>query len=348
MTKFGNGSLFGLIHNYLKIYLPKQRKVSPNTIRSYSEALELLVDFVKDKKGIPLKDVAFEMLTAETIAEFLDSLEYERGCSIVTRNNRLAAIRAFFKYAADVDIAAVAFLTEIVKVPVKKPDSIDTIKYMSETAVAALIATPDASTTKGLRDRFFMILLYDTGARMQEMLDIKLCDFRYGKTPSVTLTGKGRKVRTIPIMKKTVEHLRLYLSVFHPESKDDNCPLFYSIIHDEINALSADCVGRFLKKYSAIAHVNCSEVPVNAHAHLWRHSRAMHLYQHGMDLILISQWLGHANLETTLMYAHADTEHKRRAIDKATNNGNNSPVSISPKRFVVSNDDMLKRLSGLK
>ena len=288
------------------------------------------------------------MLTAETISEFLDFLENDRGCSITTRNNRLAAIRAFLKYAADMDVTAVAFLTEMKKVPVKKPNTIELIEYMSEAAVTALIAEPDASTSKGLRDRFFMILMYDTGARVQEMLDIKLDDFRYGKTPTVTLNGKRNKIRTVPLMDKTIAHLKHYLNVYHPDIKDDDRPLFYSIINEQMNPLSDDCVRKFLNKYGAAARKHCLEIPENVHPHLFRHSRAMHLYQHGMDLTLVQQWLGHGNLETTLVYAHADTEHKRRAIETATSNGIESPINISPKRFIVNDDDTLKRLAGLK
>lgn len=345
--RFEKGSLFGLVHNYLKIYLPKQRKVSHNTIRAYRTALETLLDFVKTQKKIPLVDVTLEMLTAETVASYLDFLQEERSCSTGTRNNRLAAIRAFFKYAADVDVSAVAFLKEIKTVPVKKPDCAKAIEYMSEEAIAALIATPDASTKKGLRDRFFMILLYDTGARVQEMLDMKLRDFRYGKTPTVTLQGKGGKIRTVPLMTRTVEHLQQYLTLFHPEPQDSDQHLFYSVIRGKRNHLSDDCIRKFLKKYEATAKRNFPEAPNDVHPHLFRHSRAMHLYQHGMDLTLVSQWLGHANLETTLVYAHADTEHKRHAIEAATANGG-SPAHISVKRFIISDDDTLKRLTGLR
>ena len=122
MPKLNDSSLFPLIHDYLKIYLPKQHKVSPNTIRSYREALELLVDYVKEQKQIPLGSVTFEMLTSDMILAFLDYLETERGCSISTRNNRLAAIRAFIGYAADRDITTVSVQSELKKVPVKKPD----------------------------------------------------------------------------------------------------------------------------------------------------------------------------------------------------------------------------------
>ncbi len=347
MTKFEKGSLFSLIHSYLKIYLPKQRKVSPNTIRSYRDALESLFDFVKDEKKIPLADVTFEMLTTEVIASYLDFIQDERGCSTSTRNTRLAAIRAFFKYAAEVDVTVVAFLKAVKTVPVKKPDCIESISYMSETSVAALISVPDASTQKGLRDRFFMILLYDTAARIQEMLAMKLDDFRYGKTPTVTLHGKGGKVRTVPLMAKTVEHLRQYLGVFHPQPQYGGQYLFYSDIRGQRKSLSDRRIRYMLKSYGVKAKAFCSDVPENIHPHLFRHSRAMHLYQHGMDLTLVSQWLGHASLATTLVYAHADTEHKRRAIETATSAGG-SPAIISAKRFTVSDDETLKRLMGLR
>ena len=192
-----------------------------------------------------------------------------------------------------------------------------------------------------------MMLLYDTGARVQEIIDVCVDDFRYGKTPTVTLCGKRRKIRTVPLMEKTVLHLKEYLDVFHPNVKNSDAPLFYNIIHGMRNSLSDDCVRKFLKRYGVFAREDCMEVPENVHPHLWRHSRAMHLYQRGMDLMLISQWLGHSQLETTLIYAHADTEHKHRAIDAATNNGVQTPISIKPKRFMVTDETELKRLMGL-
>ena len=346
--KFEKGSLFDLIHSYLKIYLPKQRRVSPNTIRSYREAIELLVDFIKVKNKIPLGDVTLEMVDAETLIEYLDYLEAERGCSISTRNNRLAAVRAFYKYAADKDITNVVIFNELKKIPVKNSDTAQSVKYMSETAISAIISQPNVATNKGMRDRFFMMLLYDTGARIQELLDIKLFDFRYGKTTTVTLCGKpNKKTRTVPLMEKTVLHLRQYLDVFHLHEKNTDRPLFYAVIHEQINPLSDDCIRRFLKRYGEAARKICIEVPENVHPHLFRHSRAMHLYQRGMDLTLVSQWLGHNNLDTTLIYAHADTEHKHQAIEKATSNGIDTPINISPKRFTITDEMELKRLTGL-
>jgi len=338
-----------LIHDYLKVYLPKQRKLSSNTIRSYREALELLVDYVKVQKEIPLQDVTFEMLTSETILGYLDYLETERGCGVSTCNNRLAAVRTFLVFAADRDITTVTSLKELKKVPVKKPDKIEVIGHMSMAAIAAIVAQTDISKPKGVRDRFLMLLMYDAGARLQEMIDIRLCDFRLGATPTVTLHGKGGKVRTIPIMEKTVQYLRNYLTVFHPDtSLSTETPLFYSVIHGKMNPLSDRRIRNLIKEYGANARIQCLEVPENVHPHLFRHSRAMHLYQQGMDLTLVSQWLGHANLETTLVYAHADTEYKRKAIAASTPAENPLHAKLNPSRFTVTDEDTLKRLTGLR
>jgi len=349
MIKFGNSSLFGLIHDYLKVYLPKQRKLSTNTIRSYREALELLVDFVKEQKGVPLQDVTFEMLTSDMIVAFLNYLEHKRGCGVATRNNRLAAIRAFFQYAADRDVTTAFALSDMKKVTVAKPDRVNVIGYMSMAAITAIVERINVTTPKGFRDMVFIMLMYDTGARIQEMIDIKLCDLRLGKTPTIVLHGKGNKIRSVPLMEKTVLHLQKYLSVFHAgESLYSEASLFYSVIRGQRNPLSDRRIRYLLKDYGAKAHERCLEVPANVHPHLFRHSRAMHLYQQGMDLTLVSQWLGHANLETTQVYAHADTEHKRKAIAAATPADNPLHAKLSPERFTISDDETLKRLSGLR
>lgn len=178
-------SLFSLVHDYLKIYLPKQRSVSPNIIRSYRKALEELLDYVKDCKQISLGEVTFDHLTTDMILSFLEYLELEKGCSVPTRNIRFAAIRAFMVYAADRDLTLVANLNKLKKVPFKKSETTIAVDYMSMAAITAIIEQPDTSTLKGLRDQFLMILLYDTGAQVQEILNIKLCDLQLGCLPKV-------------------------------------------------------------------------------------------------------------------------------------------------------------------
>ena len=348
MAGLAKGTLLGRVHDFLIIYLPKHRRVSPNTIRSYKEALEQLFDYLKAAKSVPLGDVTFEMVTAETVTAFLDYVEDERKCSIPTRNQRLTAIRSFMAYVAMMDIAVAANLKELEGIPLKKTTA-TVVEYMSEDAVSAMLNEPDATTPLGFRDRCILMLMYDSAARIQELIDVKLGDFRWGKKPTVKLHGKGDKYRSVPITEKTAEHIRLYISQFHTETKSDpGAPLFYSVIHNNRNHLSLRRVRDIIRLYGESARAKCAEVPENVHPHMFgRHSRAMHLYQHGMPLELISQWLGHANSETTLMYAHADTEHKRRAIEKATANGMKSPTDLSTKRFTISDEATLKRLAGL-
>ena len=247
------------------------------------------------------------------------------------------------------DVTAAVFLDEMKKVPVKKQSELKVIEYMSMKAVTALAQQPNTDTTKGLRDRFFMILMYDLAARLQEMIDIRLGDLHFGERPTVTVHGKGCKTRTLPIMDKTVDHMRQYLNVFHPDMRTNDLRLFYTVSHGNRNALSASCVNLFLKQYGVSARMQCSEVPEKIHAHLWRHSRSMHLYQQGMDLTLLSQWLGHVNIETTkTFYAFADTEQKRKAIAAATPKDSLLGARLSPERFTINNDEMLKRLMGMR
>lgn len=342
-------SLFPLMHDYLKIYLPKQRNVSPNTILSYRKSLEELLDYVKVREQISLGQITFEHLTADMILSFLEYLEVEKRCSISTRNTRFAAIRAFMDYAADHDITLVANLNKLKKVSFKKPANNPAVNYMSMAAITAIVEQPDANTPKGLRDRLFIMLLYDTGARIQEALNIKLCDLQLGCLPKVTLFGKGRKTRVVPLMDRTAQHLKKYLSVFHENAvQDGDVPLFYSIIHGNKKRLSDRRVRYILQKYAEQARCVCSDVPENVYPHLFRHSRAMHLYQEGMDLTLVSQWLGHSQLETTQIYAHADTEHKRRAIEAATPQDNPLYSKLNSARYTVTDEETLKRLTGLK
>ena len=348
MNKVIDETLFKLIHDFLVVYLPSQRNSSTNTIRAYRSSLEMLLDFVKQQNKIPLYKVSFRMLNEKSVAAFLDSLETERGCGISTRNHRLKCIRAFLKYAAMIEPTAVAHQAELFKIPTKKEVERKSVEYMSEAAVKTLLAEPDVGTNIGLRNRFFMILAYDTAARVQELADLRLRDIRLGKTPTVILAGKGSKTRTVPLMKPTVLHLTNYLNVYHNrESLLSDRPLFYSVRGGVPQPLSCDGIRKWMREYGEGARKKCRDIPENVHPHLLRHSRAMHLYQNGMDLTLVSQWLGHAQLETTLIYAHTDTEQKRAAIEKATLQSNalqEAPAS----RFDIKDDEVLKRLYGLK
>lgn len=340
--------LFTLVHDFFKVHLPIQRGSSSHTIKSYKTALDNLFDFVKSKKGIRLADITFAMIDRHMIAAFLDNVE-KSGCSISTRNLRLNSIRAFYAYAAKVDPTAVILRDEIRKVPLKKSDEPDAVEYMSEAAVKAVLDAPDTSYKKGVRDQFLMLIFYDTAARITEVRKIKLCDIRLGETPTVTLHGKGGKTRIVPLSEKAVLHFNNYISIFHAsEGKYSERFLFYSPRQGSKKPLGETTIRDLMDAYCNAAKKICDDVPDSINPHLWRHSRAMHLYQRGMDLTLLSQWLGHADLEATLVYAHADTEHKRKAIEAAVSPDSPLKSFVNPERFTVDDDELLKRLYGLR
>lgn len=340
--------LFTLVRSFFLVFLPEEQKCSPNTIRSYRKSLELLFDFVKERNSVALNEITFEMMDRNTVSEFLSYLETERNCSISTRNHRLHCIRAFFKYAAQEDITVIAHLEEIQKVKrAKQPETI--VEHMSEDAVQAILKQPDTYTEKGKRDAFLLLFLYKTGARVQELVDIRLCDIQLGKYPKVTIHGKGAKTRSIPLRDDVVQHLKKYLALFHPEQNlfwDQY--LFYVTRNQNRKRMTEDNVRKLIAKYGVQARKICKEVPENVHPHLFRHSWAMVLYQNGVDLTLISQWLGHSNLETTLIYAHADTELKRKALEKAVPVDSPLKEHLNAERYKVSDEELLKRLCGLK
>ena len=285
------------------------------------------------------------MINKESVSGYLTWLSEEKKAAVTTKNNRLAAIRAFIDYASACRPEYISLSNELAAIKIQKVVRLSKLDYMSEDAIAALLKVPDTKTREGLRDLVFMIFLYDTGARIQEVLDVRLCDLKFGKTPTVTLFGKGRKIRIVPLMEDTVDHLKNYLSVFHEnEPLESKEYLFYVIRKGERRPLNDDTARIRLRKYVGPAKALCREVPDNIHPHLWRHSRAMHLYQHGMDLTMIAQWLGHSNLETTEIYAYADTEAKRRAIEKAVRPKTSEVV---PPKYAVSDEDLLRKLYGL-
>ena len=179
--------------------------------------MELLIDYIKELKGIPLQDVTFEMMTEDSVTAFLGSLETERSYGVSSRNNRRAAIRAFLKYAADRNIVNVAILQEVKNVALKKTDKVVAVDYMSMDAISAIVEQTDISSPLGLRDRTMLILLYDTAARVSELVRIELKDLQFGKKPTVILHGKNNKTRSVPLSDRAVQYLKKYLLQFHAD-----------------------------------------------------------------------------------------------------------------------------------
>ena len=338
--------LFLLIRNFLLTYLPVQRGASENTVIAYRTVLKQYLKFVSLKKNIPVSAVTIDCFSRELLTAYLSDLIVEKGFSRATWNNRLAALKSFVVYASACYPECLAIVSELSTIKAQKDDPFSKVEYMSEDAVNVLLAEPDTTTKLGLRDQVMLIFFYDTGARVQEVLNVRLYDLKLDATPKVTLHGKGNKVRVVPLMKDTIQHLNRYMSVFHAgESMASAQYLFYTERKGQRKPICDDTVRLMMQKYADLTRAKCQEIPVHVHPHLWRHTRAMHLYQHGMDLTLVSQWLGHTNIETTLIYAHADTEHKRQAITQAL--GDSAAPGVVPEKYTVSDEEMLQRLYGL-
>lgn len=312
-----NNPFWKKLKEYFGVYLPKQRNSSEKTINSYHMAWNILLRFLLLERNIPASSLKFEIFTATLLTEFLNTMEAQKGWKESTRNNRLSCIRSFFKFAAYTCPEVYVIYADLCTIPLKKgTDNSRVVNHMSKAAVSAIIGCADANTPKGLRDRFFLTLMYDTAARDGEMLNLKLYDINVDNA-NICLFGKGAKPRLVPVSKETLQMFNRYKMLFHNDSKKD-CFLFYTKHQKEKTSMSDDNVSRFLKKYAAEARKRNPHVPDNVYPHMLRHSRAMHLYQNGMPLAMLSEFLGHEDPETTLIYAYADTEMKRQAVEKAS------------------------------
>lgn len=304
---------------YFTVFLPKQRNASQHTITACQDTWNLFLRYLSSKKGIRLETLEFADIDSSTVVSFLDTMESERKWKPSTRNQRLSCIRSFLHYAVCMEPTLYAYAAELDGIPLKKDvDKSHVMEFISQEGMRELLATPDVRQKQGMRDQFFMALMYDAAARDCEMLGMKYEDFHV-ENNTVYLFGKGSKPRLVPVSKETTALFKEYSRRFHAGGRKSD-PLFYTIHRHEKTFMSDDNVARFLKKYASEARKKNSEIPGRVHPHMIRRSRAMHLYRAGMPLALLAEFLGHEDPETTLIYAFADTEMKREAIEKAKGN----------------------------
>ena len=247
------------------------------------------------------------------ITDFLEWLETDRKCSISTRNQRLAAIHSFFRYLQAEEPAGLFHFQKVAAIPIKKAKK-TVVEYLTPEAIKLLLEQPDKHTSKGRRDLTLISVLYDSGARVQEVCDIKVGDVTLQAPAVITLTGKGNKTRRVPLMKNTVALLQNYLLENKLDKPWQNeTPLFTNNQHHK---LTKEGVAYIIAKYVVSARETSTLIPSKVKVHMLRHSKAMHLLQAGVNLIYIRDFLGHVDLKTTEIYARADTEMKRKAIEK--------------------------------
>jgi len=339
-------SFFKTVRDFLTDYLPNRRGRSHNTVQSYRDALKLLIAFLREVKGYRLNQIDFNIFTTGLIFEFLDWLAHDRKCGISSVNQRITALRSFFRYAADQDCTLIALSQEIDKKVKSAKAEGKIVGFLSESALQTFLSQPDEKSRLGLRNLTFLVLLYDTGARCSEILQLKVRDLRLKIShPEIFLMGKGKRPRLTPLTPKTVSHCERYLKLFHPDrTAEGDELLFYTVIHSERNPMSADTVAVFINKYAKMARLSCPEFPSKMTPHMMRHTRAMHFYREGMPRIMLAEYLGHADMQTTKIYASADTEMKRKAMTKADAAGKNTPEPIA---IWDGDEEMILQLSGL-
>lgn len=333
--------LWDYLKSYFTLYLPKQRNSSKHTITAAKDTWNLLLRYLSKTKGMPLDCLTFNDITASVVTDFLDHMTDTRKWKPATRNQRLSFIRSFFDFASCKEPTLYVYAAPLKSIPQKRNIETKVLEYMSREAMRTLLAAPDASSPKGLRDTFFMSLMYDTAARDCEMLSMDFSSYN-DESLTVCLMGKGAKPRVVPVSKETTEIFKRYSSAFHHD-KTGQAPMFYTVRNGQKMRMSDDNVARFIKKHAAVARETNPEIPTNVHPHMFRKSRAMHLYQGGMDLSMLSQFLGHEDPQTTLIYARADIEMKQAAIEKAMQ-GNNAVASINSKPIWEGDGDLIGRL----
>lgn len=342
--KKDENKLYKYLKDYFTIYLLRQRNCSSHTIIACRQTWNIFLKYLNKSLNIKLETINFNNINSETVTSFLDEMEQERKWNVATRNHRLACIRSFFKYVINVEPIFIAYYNELKSIPLKKDlNKSHIMEFMNEEAMKILLEQPDVSTKMGVRDLFFMILMYDTAARDCEMLGMKFCDFNE-KEKTVYLMGKGSKPRIVPVTDDTIKHFQKYAKIYHSNS-NGNEPMFYTVHRQKKTPMSDDNVARFINKYHTKAKEKYSKMPEKIHPHMFRRSRAMHLYRSGMPLTLLAEWLGHENPETTLIYAYADTEMKREAIEKATEKSQIIEQTAVP--IWEDNEDILGKLCGL-
>lgn len=327
-------SLAPFVQAFFLERLVRQRNASPATIAAYRDTFRLWLRFAQNASGRSIVSLTLDDFDAPLVLAFLDHIEKQRGNSVRTRNARLAALRSFAQYVAYEEPTALPALRRVLAIP-RKRYAKPVPEFLSREEVDALLKAPDQTTWSGQRDYALFLILYNTGARVSEILGLNVEDLRLDRTPRVTLHGKGRKERTVPLWVKTARTLSIWV---RQQQATATAPLF------------PNYRGKRLTRFGVIVRLDLAVREAAASCpsltgrrispHTLRHTTAMHLLQAGTDLAVISLWLGHESTTTTHTYLEADLAMKERALSRL-----DSPT-VSPSRFKPT-ERLLAFLDGL-
>ena len=331
-------TLANLLQRFLGHYMPVQRGLSTNTVLAYRDTLRLLLCYAADKTGKPVDKLRIEDLGEPLILSFLENLEKNRGCTSRTRNVRLAAIRAFFGFAAREEPTLLVQSQTVRTIPLKRGPH-PTIDYLEEHEMQAVLDAVDIRTRTGIRDRALLLLMYNTGARVSEVAQLTLQNLRLDGGSQVELLGKGRKMRICPLWQETARNLQEYILRRQPRE-----PLSRQIFLDAHGyPITRFGVRYVIGRYAAQACHACPSIKTKTITpHTIRHTTAMHLLRAGNDVSMVSYWLGHVDINTTHVYVEIDMEMKRRMLEKA------GPPAVTEDRPWKKSDvlDWLNRLAA--
>jgi len=323
-----------LVQRFFTQRLLEQQGLSSHTVASYRDTFRLLLGFATQHCGRAPSKLLMEELDASFTEKFLRHLEESRGNSVRTRNTRLAAVHAFFRFVAIREPALGLQCQRILAIPAKRCEH-GPVEFLTEEEAAALVAAPDTGTWIGRRDRTLLLVAFQTGLRNSELTSLRRQDVAFGTGAHVRCLGKGRKMRCTPLRPDVIAILKEWL-LRQPGEPGD--PVFPS---SRGGHLSADALQRLVSRHAATACQSCPSLrEKSVTPHTLRHAAAMSLLRHGVDLSVIALWLGHESSETTQIYLHADMRLKERALAHANASG------LAPTRYKPP-DPLLAFLEGL-
>ncbi len=299
-----------LLTMYLSEYLPVQRAVSENTVSSYCTTFKLLIHYCREVEKIQERQLDFPSLTDDLVIRFLQWIEDERGCSISTRNQRLFALHSFFRYAQGQLPQYYMNFSKILNISKKKAPK-PSIGYIDLDNMEKILSGPNLDKKSGRRDAALLSLMYDTGARVSEIVSLSVRDIRLDNPAKVHLLGKGSKFRDVPILPETKSLLHSYMRENNLlTSGKQDAPLFFNHSGGKLTRAGVTyIVKKYTEEFTAVNNAAISP-------HILRHTKAMHLLQAGVNIVYIRDLLGHSDITTTEVYARADLKMKQSALEK--------------------------------
>lgn len=315
-------------YDWITSYVPTLRTYSDHTTRNYKIAVNLYITYIEEL-GYDETNFNTNCFAANIVTQWLTWLKESRKCSNKTCNCRLASIKSLLKYFG-IRNPTYRYLYQDVANSVKHlKEAKSKVSGMTREAVKAIFSIPETKTRKGLRDLTLMELEYGTATRIDEVLSLKIRQINLkADKPYVTVVGKGSKIRSAYLMSGLVTTLKKYICTFHGEEPNPDDYLFYSSWHGEKAKLSQEAVRKRLKVYAAKAHEICPDVPLNLHSHMWRHAKATHWLEDGINIVEISKLLGHESLETTMKYQDITTKQQLAALATIEEEKNSSTVKL--------------------